>query len=388
MSEYKALFLLFVVLLAGGVGVSAQPRARKFDELTWGTGSPEPPWRVSHEEARKEFELRIARYAKQLRKEKARPYVIAYGPRVVERDNSNASIGDMRAGQARSELLGHGFDSDSVKALDGGFREAATTELWIVPPGAQPPSPSPTVRPEDVARCPFVRVVGPAYVPRPGGPVTFKAEVESNDPKIRPTFGWKVSAGRIAGGGGTGTIEVELPEAASGDVVARVDVGGYSLECPAASTAATRRTTFGADHFKADEYGDICSGDEKARLDNLAIELQSDPELQAHVVYYGGRCYSSCNLDYPLHRPRLPRRGEADKRAARIKNYLTETRGLDPERVVVVNGGHRESWTAELWLVPRGRTPPAPTPTLQPEDIRYGKGSPTRREFRLGCMGG
>ncbi|HZB43848.1 MAG TPA: hypothetical protein VE360_01320, partial [Pyrinomonadaceae bacterium] len=101
-----------------------------------------------------------------------------------------------------------------------------------------------------------------------------------------------------------------------------------------------------------------------------------------------GRCYSSCMLDYPRHRPRRPRKGEAAKRAARIKQYLVGTRGLDPERIFVIDGGHRESWTAELWVVPGGANPPAPTPTVQAEDIRYGKGSPTRREFALGCMGG
>ncbi len=375
------------MLLVGGDAL-AQPRARKFDEFTVGIGSPVPQWMKSYDEQHKEFESRIARYARQLRKEKARAHIIGYSRRVLEWEWHDRSVGEMRAGQAKSELSRHGFAEAGVVALDGGFRETAATELWIVPRGAQPPAPTPSVRPEDVAYCPFVRVEGAPFVPVPSGALEFRASVKSKDGKIQPTFSWQVSRGKIVSGQGTNTIAVEVPEGSSGDVVARVDVGGYSLECPLTSTAVVSKTTYGVGHFKFDEYEDICPGDEKARLDNLAIELQNNPSLRAYVIFYGGRCYSSCMLDYPRHRPRRPRKGEAAKRAARIKQYLVSTRGLDPERISVNDGGHRESWTAELWIVPGGANPPAPTPTVQAEDILYGKGSPTKREFALGCMGG
>ena len=43
---------------------------------------------------------------------------------------------------------------------------------------------------------------------------------------------------------------------------------------------------------KIDEYGNIRFNDEKARLDNFAIELQNDPTAQGYLVCYGG---SFCN---------------------------------------------------------------------------------------------
>ncbi len=368
-------------------GQNREPQARKFDELTIGIGSPRSWWTGNYQEQEKEMERRLLRYARQLRRERARAYIIGYGPRVVEWEIYNRSYGDMRAGQAQERLSSLGFDYRRITTIDGGFREMAITDLWIVPPGAQPPRPTPTITPEDVAHCPFVRVGGSPYIPKPNGPLEFKAIVESNDKKIQPMFAWRVSQGKIINGQGTDTIAVEVPDEASGDVIAKVDVGGYSLECPITTTSAISKTTFGVSHFKFDEYGDICSGDEKARLDNLAIELQNNPEFQVYVIFYGGRCYSSCGYDYPLHRPRRPRKGEAEARAARIKPYLANTRGLDPERIFVISGGHRESWTAELWIVPKGAKPPAPTPTVQPEDIEYIKGRPTKREFLLGCMG-
>lgn len=388
MAKYGFLVVLstLAVLILGDSAL-AQPKARKFDELSVGIGTPGSWWPGKYEEEEKVMKRHLVRYATKLRTEKAQAYIIGYSPRVVEWESYNRSYGDMRAGQAR-ERLSEFFDYKQITTIDGGFRETAITELWIVPPGAQPPEPTPTVEPEDVAHCPFLRVSGSPYVPKPNSPLEFKAAVESNDKRIQPTFAWKVSRGKIISGQGTDTIAVKIPDGASGDVIAKVDVGGYSLECPIATTTVLSRTTFGVSHFKFDEYGDICSGDEKARLDNLAVELQNNPEYQVYVIFYGGRCYSSCGYDYPLHRPRHPRKGEAEARAARIKPYLVNTRGLDPERVFVINGGHRESWTAELWIIPKGAQAPAPTPTVQPKDIKYRINRPTKRESLLGCMGG
>jgi len=128
---------------------------------------------------------------------------------------------------------------------------------------------------------------------------------------------------------------------------------------------------------KIDEFGDICCDDEKARLDNFAIELQNNPEALGYIIFYGGRTrnYPYCHSS----RLRLPRRGDAEARAARLKPYIVMTRGVPPERLVVVNGGYREHWQAELWIVPKGEKPPAPSPTLQPGEIKFRKGRRAKR---------
>lgn len=139
---------------------------------------------------------------------------------------------------------------------------------------------------------------------------------------------------------------------------------------------------------KVDEYADICCEDEKARLDNFAIELQKDPNATGYVIFYGGRRYSSCWYDYPRHRSRIPYKGETEARAAVVRPYLVNQRGIEPERIVVVNGGHRESWMAELWIVPKGAQVPVPTPSLKPKDIRYRKGRLKERAFFERCNEG
>jgi hypothetical protein len=130
---------------------------------------------------------------------------------------------------------------------------------------------------------------------------------------------------------------------------------------------------------KVDEYGDICCDDEMARLDNFATHLQNNPDARGYIIYYGGRLrrYPYCHSK----RLGLPKRGDAAARARILKPYLESTRGVDPARFVVINGGYREEWTAELWLVPKGAAPPSPTPTVDPRRVRFSKGRVNRRHF-------
>lgn len=335
-------------------GQTCGPKARKFDELTTGIGSPRSWWVGNIPEQEKEMKTRLLRYARQLRREGARAYIIGYSPRIVERESYNRSYGDMRAGRARERLSAF-LDYRRITSVDGGFREIATTELWIVPPGADLPQPTPTVRPEEVSHCPFTRIVGLPYVPEPNSPIEFKAIVEANGKKIQPTFAWKVSQGQIISGQGTDTIKVELPSGTSGGVIATVNVIGYSLECPVETATATVKTTIGVTHFLFDEFGNISCEDELARLDNLAITLGNDPALQGHVVVYGGR------VGY---------HNEASARAARMKSYLVQTRGIEADRVMTVDGGHRNELSGELWLSLRDTVAPVTRPTV---DRKYVK---------------
>ncbi|MFZ0747988.1 MAG: hypothetical protein WAM70_01415, partial [Pyrinomonadaceae bacterium] len=88
-----------------------------------------------------------------------------------------------------------------------------------------------------------------------------------------------------------------------------------------------------------DDFGDINCEDEYARLDHFAVQLQQDPTAMGVVIFYGGVKF----------RGRLPRRGDAAARAARIKPYLVKRRGVPESRVIVINGGYKLEWTAQLW---------------------------------------
>ena len=188
-----------------------------------------------------------------------------------------------------------------------------------------------------VPPCPTVSVSCPDNVDL-GAPITFNASVNGD---ANVTYNWSVSAGTISSGQGTSSITVSTDGLGGQTVTATVELGGLDPSCSrtASCTAGVRPPP--ATPVKFDEYGNIKFNDEKARLDNYAIQLQNQPGSQGYIIAYG-----SCE-------------GEAQARADRAKDYLVNTRGIDAGRLVTVDGGCRSELKVELWIVPTGATAPA-----------------------------
>lgn len=56
-----------------------------------------------------------------------------------------------RCERAKGYVSGvRGIEAERIITVDGGFREELTVKLWIVPAGATPPAPTPTVDPSEV----------------------------------------------------------------------------------------------------------------------------------------------------------------------------------------------------------------------------------------------
>jgi hypothetical protein len=191
--------------------------------------------------------------------------------------------------------------------------------------------------------CPNISIYCPGAVTL-GQPITFSANVVGGAANITPTYDWKISAGAITGGQGTSSITVETTGLAGQSITATLAVGGYNLDCTA---ACTTQIPVRVEKRKFDEYGNINRDDEKARLDNFAIQLQQEPDSQGYIIVYAGR---------------RSRAGDAQKRAARARDYLVNVRGIDSRRVVTLDGGTREDPTVELWIVPTGASAPTPRP--------------------------
>jgi hypothetical protein len=102
-----------------------------------------------------------------------------------------------------------------------------------------------------------------------------------------------------------------------------------------------------------DEYANISFADERARLDNLAIQLQNEPESVGYLIFYAGR-----NVG----------RVAAKARAHRAKNYLATKR--DMKRLVVIDGGRREAFAIELYIQSRDWPPPTPCPDVSTKPRR------------------
>ena len=218
-----------------------------------------------------------------------------------------------------------------VEVDDGRDRDcAAFSSASIVVTDCPPPT-----RPI----CPTVSVSCPD-VTADGQPVTFRANIGST-PGITPTYNWTVSAGRITRGQGTPSITVDTTGLAGQTVRADLDLGGLGMSCPA--SCATSIPPPECKPRKFDEYGDIRFNDEKARLDNYAIELQNEPGSQGYNIVY----------------PTLGTRA-AQAREDRIRGYLINTRGMDQSRFTITRGLAGAEWSFELWIVPSGCKPPVP----------------------------
>jgi len=187
--------------------------------------------------------------------------------------------------------------------------------------------------------CPMVSVSCPSDVDQ-GSPITFSSSLSSD---ANVTYNWSVSAGTISSGQGTSSITVSTDGLAGQTVTATLELGGLDPSCGRTSSCTTGVRPLPPVATKFEEYGNIRFNDEKARLDNYAIQLQNAPGSTGTIVAFG-----ACE-------------GEGQARAERAKGYLVNTRGIDAGRLTTVDGGCREDLVVELWVVPTGAAAPTPT---------------------------
>ena len=192
--------------------------------------------------------------------------------------------------------------------------------------------------------CPTVTVSCPDSV-MDGSSGTVSANVSNAGTPAISTYNWTVSGGTITSGQGTPSITVDTTGKGGTTITATLEVGGADPNCPRTWSCSFPVSTKPVPPRKFDEYGNIRFNDEKARLDNFAIQLQNEPTAQGYIIGYG-----SCDA-------------EGQTRANRAKDYLVNTRGIDAGRIVVVDGGCMPELKVELWIVPQGATPPTPDTT-------------------------
>jgi hypothetical protein len=209
--------------------------------------------------------------------------------------------------------------------------------------------------------CPYpVNVSAPKTV-NDGEIITFASDVEYGGTSgLRYVWTVNPSSARVISGAGSPTINVDSTNLGGQRIIATlaVDDGSSDPACRQTAQAvavvtAPERKVIVAREF--DECNNCTFDDQKARLDNLAIELQNDPSTRAYIVAYGGRTSPIAQVELLMNRSR---------------DYIVEQRGIDASRIVTVNGGFRENDSVELWVVPSGAAPPQATPTVQAGEVK------------------
>lgn len=218
-----------------------------------------------------------------------------------------------------------------TNGIDGECHAFSSVSVLVNPCPAIPPV------------CPTIDIVCPTNIGI-DQPLTFTSRASGGTPSIPPVYNWTVSAGSIIEGQGTNTIKVDTTGLAGQTVRAYLTMPGYgSLACSADCGVSIPVPRIVSRKF--DEFPDIQRNDEKARLDNFVIELQNDPSATAYVVIYPGRG---------------SKRGDVQHHASRIVDYMVNSRGIDEKRIVTLVGSARNELFVELWITPRGATPPNP----------------------------
>lgn len=203
--------------------------------------------------------------------------------------------------------------------------------------------------------CPQLAVESVESV-RVGTPLVFTATHNAAVAGDALTYTWTVSAGIITEGQGTKSITVDTTGVGAVEVVATVEISGLPSGCRNTASFAVHVVSEPVCRCTLDEYGRISFEDEKARLDNLAIEMENLPDATAYIIGYDGR---------------VSREGGLRKRLERARKYLIDVRNIDGARIVTVQGGYRHDLTFQLFLVPAGRKPPVPMLTIDESDVRF-----------------
>ena len=199
------------------------------------------------------------------------------------------------------------------------------------------------VRAQTPQTCGIAGIDGPSQLD-PGSPLVLKARITGTIHTTKPEFKWTVSVGTITTGQGTDEITVDTVGLGGQEVTATVELLGAPRGCKASASQTLRVNPPGIVCGLAfDQYGDIKFEDEKARLDNFAIQLINQPQSSGSIMMSAGQETFE---------------NETTERLSRAKSYLVDVREIDQNRIVTVDCGFSQDLRIYLHVVPLGATFP------------------------------
>ena len=346
--------IFILSLLFAVVSVSAQnkPQALKFDEFD---DVVENEFYKNKYSNSKEltFSQHVERFSKQLEKERgASAYIIYYQARITYK-NARWNFVNQVNGINNQIKYNERIKIENVLTVNGGYRENNTVEFWIVPKDAELPAPTPTFAKSETFQCANLSVHGQTTLNKTDEIIFSVYSYELREIE-NPTLTWKVSAGEIVEGQGKDFIKVKLNESDPKRVTAFLEVGGLPYPCPKVFTETAEIGD--GKLFLIDRFGNLPSGETKARLDAFFQTLFSDPKAQGYIIIYGNRNQGGKSVE---------------SKVVFYKNYFT-FRNIDVSRIALVRGGYREETSGELWLAFDDEKP-VPTPTVDAKFIEVPK---------------
>ncbi|HEY8561712.1 MAG TPA: hypothetical protein VIL74_15155 [Pyrinomonadaceae bacterium] len=132
---------------------------------------------------------------------------------------------------------------------------------------------------------------------------------------------------------------------------------------------------------KIDEFGDHPCSLVLNAVPAYYVAMGEIPGSTLFIIYYEGKHFKEnvWNKKLKSYESKwvYPRRGDALNRAKEV-GLVAKDNKFSVENLVYVNGGYREKFTLEIWLVPPGAAQPEPASTLTETDVTFEKGKPVR----------
>jgi hypothetical protein len=127
--------------------------------------------------------------------------------------------------------------------------------------------------PSSESPCPTISVSCPS---ENGSTLMFGARVSGSWSNL--TFKWTVSNGKIVSGQGTSSVTIDVRGFEGQSVTATVEVGGLPDKTCLNVASCTLAVCGLRVPRKIDEYGNLSLKEERARFDNFAAQLQTNPQ--------------------------------------------------------------------------------------------------------------
>jgi hypothetical protein len=174
--------------------------------------------------------------------------------------------------------------------------------------------------------------------------MVFRAKVSGVASETVRSFDWTVSSGTITTGQGTDRIKVFSEENGS-NVTATVTIRGSGESCVStASKTAVAPANIGCP-MPADEYSEASWEDERARLDNLLVQIRNNPKAHAFIQMA------------------VPPRVTIENTKKHIIKILKHFRSREPdfhlERLQFAVEKSEEYRFTRFWIIPEDATDPA-----------------------------
>ena len=195
----------------------------------------------------------------------------------------------------------------------------------------------------EVSPCPTVSVIGPAGIPSPDEAITFTVSLSQEAEKFNLKYNWTISGGEIIEGQGTRVIKILEPEIFTGkSFTATVEVIGLPKECKIVNASETFAIAILHSHRRVDEFSMSASQIDKARLDNLFIEIQNNPLAVAYIFERFERKTSQNVIK---------------RKIQKITDYLMKEKRIEKDRFVISTAISDDNLT-QYFIVPPGASPP------------------------------